>query len=343
MTYLTEEERAARKRLAQQKYQNKEEVKIRKSFNNCNSRRRRLGLSVFTFDEWLEWSKYKHAPKGSLFYKYKQFIRNRKKRKMKIISFEEYCEMIAERNKNKQADPEEKRLIRNQKVKEKYHSNEELRKRKIARSKIYKRENPEAQREYRRRSYEKYKEKVANMTEAERELLKRKNYEKKQRFLKNMSEEKRLEYKKKHAVWSKDYWHNLSPEKRLALKVKKAEYYKNRCKNNLEKVYEALVKQREKKGVKKKDSFEDYLKKKSDMNNKTNHYNEDLSFLNEEFPLSQKALSIEEYNRRIFIMQKLRYVVKNLGLSTKILMNYRRGHYTMQQLKTFLEMYKNKE
>ena len=132
MTYLTEEERAARKQLAQQKYKNKEEVKIRKRFNDCNSRRRRLGLSVFTFNEWHEWYK-------------------------------------------------------------------------------------------------------------------------------------------------------------------------------------------------------------------TNHYNEDLSFLNEKFPLSQKLLSIEECNRRTFIMQKLQRVLKHLGLSTKILMNYKIGHYTMQQLKTFLEMYQNKE
>lgn len=344
MTYLTEEERADRKQLAQQKYKNKEEVKIRRRFNDCNRRRRRLGLSVFTFNEWQEWYKNKHAPKGSLLHKYKQFIKSRKNRKLEIISFEKYCELIAERNRNKSANAEERRLRANQKEKERYHSNEEVRKRKIEYSKKYKKERTEAQRkrDY-KRSYERYKEKVASMSEAEHELLKRKNHERKQRFLKNMSEEKRLEYKKKKAAYSRNYWRNLSPEKRLELKEKKAEYYKNRCKNNLEKIYEILVKQRERIGVKKKDSFEDYLKKKRDMDSKTNHYNEDLSFLNENFPLSQKSLSIEEYNRRTFIMQKLQRVLKHLGLSTKILMNYKRGHYTMQQLKTFLEMYQNKE
>ena len=344
MTYLTEEERAARKQLAQQKYKNKEEVKIRKRFNDCNSRRRRLGLSVFTFNEWQEWYKNKHAPKGSLLHKYKQFIQGRKKRKLEIISFEKYCELIAERNRNKSANAEERRLRANQKARERYHSNEEVRKRKMEYSKKYRKEHPEVRSKcYYKKAYEKYKEKVANMSEAERELLKRKIYENRQRFLKNMSEEKRLEYKKKHAARSRDYWRNLSPEKRLEIKERKAEYYKNRYKNNLEKVYEHLVKQRERIGTKKNDSFEDYLKKKRDMDNKTNHYNEDLSFLNEKFPLSQKLLSIEEYNRRTFIMQKLQRVLKHLGLSTKILMNYKRGHYTMQQLKTFLEMYQNKE
>lgn len=339
MTYLTEEERAARKQLAQQKYRKKEEVKIRKSFNDCNSRRRRLGLSVFTFEEWVEWTKYKHAPKGSLIYKYKQFIQSRKKRGEPLLSFKDYLELIYKREVKKSLDDEEKRLLRNQKARDFYHNNEEARAKKLSQCKNYRKRTPEQQREYARRSYENYKKKIEEMSDFEREQYLNKRRKSCKTCLENLTEEKR----KKYRDAKRRYVAKMTPEEKANFYKKKHAWYKEYLKRHPEKRYEALVRQRKKKGLLKKDTLEDYLQKLKDKSDKTGKYNEDLSFLNEKHPFKKELLEPEEFKRRNFIMQKIRCVIKSLGLPTEVLSNYRKGVYTMQQLKSFLDMYNNKD
>ena len=342
MTYLTEAERLERKRLTSKRYRSKEEVKLKKNFCAYNRKRKKEGESILTFEEYKEWRKKKHAPKGSLYAKYKSFIKSRKKREKELLSFEEYCKLLATRNSEKSLSDEEKRLLRNQKAKDYYHNNEESRKKKLARCKEYKKETPEAQKEYARRSYENYKKKVYEMSEYDRAQHLNKRRESYKNWVKNLSEEEREEFREKCRLNKRQWLAKMPPEKNSEFYKKKNVRKKEYLKQHPEKCYKYLVKVREKNCSSKIDGLEDYLQKLKDKSDKTGHYNDDLSFLNEKHPLTKNLISIEEFKRRAFIMQKLRCVIKSLGLSTEILMNYKKGVYTMQQLKTFLDMYNNK-
>lgn len=155
----------------------------------------------------------------------------------------------------------------------------------------------------------------------------------------NSTEEKRQYYREQKRKWIA----KMTPEEKAKFYKKKYLWSKEYLKRHPEKCYEALVKKREKRGSSKTDSLKDYLQKLKDKSDKVGKYNEDLSFLNEKQPFKESLLKPEEFKRRRFIMQKIRCVIKSLEMSTEILANYKKGVYTMKQLKTFLDMYNNKD
>lgn len=215
----------------------------------------------------------------------------------KSLTFEEYLEHRLQNLKKLFRQEKCKRKIIAKKVKERYYSNEEYRVNKLNRQKVYKKETPEKQREYRLR----YREKVRNDPELHKKANERARKAARINWKKKTEEEKQI-IRERRNKYRREKYAALPEEEKVKIRQQWNEYTRNYKDKNPERCYEWVKNRSKVLGTKLKYNKQEYLEHVKDRKERLE--NTDTSFLEEEAPF-RRSVPKKEITRRLLLLAKI--------------------------------------
>lgn len=238
--------------------------------------------------------------------KLKDDFRIFKLKSKKKLTFEEYLEHRLQYLKKIFRSEKCKRSILAKRAKEKYYSNEEYRINKLNRQKVYKRETPEKQIEYRLRRQEKER----NDPELHKKLNERARKRARINWKKKTEEEKQI-IRERRNKQAREKYAALPEEEKVQIRQQWNEYNKDYREKNPERCYKWVKNRSKVLGTKLKYTKQEYLEHVKDRKERLE--NTDTSFLEEEAPL-RMSVPKKERTRRLLLLAKINRQRKKDGL-----------------------------
>ena len=263
----------------------------------CCNMKKYKGSETLSFDEFYK-KRLKRLDK--IFYtisKLKSDFRLFNFQSKKRLTFEEFLEHRLQNLKKLFRTEKCKRKIVAKKAMERYYSNEEYRINKLNRQKVYKKETPEKQREYRLRR----REKERNDPELHKRVNERARKSARINWKKKTEEEKQRIRERRNKLVREKYA-ALPEEEKAKIRQRWNEYTRSYKDKNPERCYEWVKNRSKVLGTKLRYNKQEYLEHVKDRKERLE--NTDTSFLEEEAPF-RRSVPKKERTRRLLLLAKI--------------------------------------